>query len=31
VQQRLVSLAMDLGRAKEKLDTDPDRAKALVD
>ena len=31
VQQRLVSLAMDLGRAKEKLDTDPDRAKVLVD
>ena len=30
VQQRLVSLAMDLGRAKEKLDTDPDRAKELV-
>ncbi len=31
VQQRLVSLAMDLGRAKDKLDTDPDRAKELVD
>ena len=31
VQQRLVSLAMDLGRAKEKLETDPDRAKELVD
>jgi signal transduction histidine kinase len=31
VQQRLVALAMDLGRAKEKLDTDPDRAKELVD
>ncbi|HEY7754774.1 MAG TPA: sensor domain-containing protein [Actinomycetota bacterium] len=31
VQQRLVSLAMDLGRAKEKLDTDPERAKELVD
>lgn len=31
VQQRLVSLAMDLGRAKEKFDTDPDRAKELVD
>ena len=31
VQQRLVSLAMDLGRAKEKLDTDPNRAKELVD
>jgi signal transduction histidine kinase len=30
VQQRLVSLAMDLGRAKEKLDTDPEQAKALV-
>jgi signal transduction histidine kinase len=30
VQQRLVSLAMDLGRAREKLDTDPDRAKDLV-
>jgi signal transduction histidine kinase len=30
VQQRLVSLAMDLGRAKEKMDTDPDRAKELV-
>ena len=30
VQQRLVSLAMDLGRAKEKLDTDPARAKDLV-
>ncbi len=30
VQQRLVSLAMDLGRAKEKLDSDPDRAKELV-
>ena len=31
VQQRLVSLAMDLGRAKEKLDTDPNQAKELVD
>jgi signal transduction histidine kinase len=31
VQQRLVTLAMDLGRAKEKLDTDPNRAKELVD
>jgi signal transduction histidine kinase len=31
VQQRLVSLAMDLGRAKDKLDTDPERAKELVD
>ena len=32
VQQRLVSLAMDLGRAKEKLDTDtdPEGAKELV-
>jgi len=30
VQQRLVSLAMDLGRAKEKMDADPDRAKELV-
>ena len=30
VQQRLVSMAMDLGRAKEKMDTDPDRAKELV-
>jgi signal transduction histidine kinase len=30
VQQRLVSLAMDLGRAREKLDTDPGRAKELV-
>jgi signal transduction histidine kinase len=28
VQQRLVSLAMDLGRAKEKLDTDTDPASA---
>ncbi len=31
VQQRLVSLAMDLGRAKEKLHTDPERARELVD
>jgi signal transduction histidine kinase len=31
VQQRLVSLAMDLGRAKEKLETDPEHAKELVD
>jgi signal transduction histidine kinase len=31
VQQRLVSLAMDLGRAKEKLHTDPERAKELID
>jgi signal transduction histidine kinase len=30
VQQRLVSLAMDLGRARAKLDTEPDRAKELV-
>ncbi|HEX9122405.1 MAG TPA: sensor histidine kinase [Actinomycetota bacterium] len=30
VQQRLVSLAMDLGRAKEKLDTDPEHARELV-
>jgi signal transduction histidine kinase len=30
VQQRLVSLAMDLGRAREKLDTDPAQAKELV-
>ena len=30
VQQRLVALAMDLGRAKDKMDTDPDRAKELV-
>jgi signal transduction histidine kinase len=30
VQQRLVTLAMDLGRAKDKLDTDPERAKELV-
>ncbi|MGH2636379.1 MAG: sensor histidine kinase, partial [Actinomycetota bacterium] len=31
VQQRLVALAMDLGRAKGKLETDPEAAKALVD
>ena len=31
VQQQLVSLAMDLGRAKEKLDTDPEQARALVE
>jgi hypothetical protein len=31
VQQRLVTLAMDLGRAKEKLGTDPGRAKELVE
>ncbi len=30
VQQRLVSLAMDLGRAREKLDSDPGRARELV-
>ncbi|HYG70866.1 MAG TPA: sensor domain-containing protein [Actinomycetota bacterium] len=30
VQQRLVTLAMDLGRAKEKLDTNPESAKDLV-
>jgi signal transduction histidine kinase len=30
VQQRLVALAMDLGRAKDKMDSDPDRAKELV-
>jgi signal transduction histidine kinase len=30
-QQRLVNLAMDLGRAREKLDTDPDAAKALIE
>ncbi|MGH9278891.1 MAG: sensor histidine kinase [Acidimicrobiales bacterium] len=29
-QQRLVSLAMDLGQAREKLPTDPDTAAALV-
>jgi signal transduction histidine kinase len=29
-QQRLVALAMDLGRAQEKFDTDPDAAQALV-
>ena len=29
-QQRLVMLAMDLGRAEEKIDTDPDAAKKLV-
>ncbi len=29
-QQRLVALAMDLGRARERFDTDPDQAKALV-
>jgi signal transduction histidine kinase len=30
VQQRLVTLAMDLGRAKEKLETDPEVATRLV-
>jgi signal transduction histidine kinase len=30
VQQRLVALAMDLGRAKDKMDSDPYRAKELV-
>lgn len=30
VQQRLVALAMDLGRAKDKMDSDPERAKELV-
>jgi signal transduction histidine kinase len=30
VQQRLVSLAMDLGRARDKLETDPERAGELV-
>ncbi len=29
-QQRLVALAMDLGMAREKMDSDPDQAKALV-
>jgi signal transduction histidine kinase len=29
-QQRLVALAMDLGAARERLDTDPESAKALV-
>ncbi len=29
-QQHLVALAMNLGRAKEKLDSDPDAAKELV-
>ena len=29
-QQRLVMLAMDLGRAEEKIDTDPEAAKRLV-
>jgi signal transduction histidine kinase len=30
-QQRLVALAMDLGRAQDKFDTDPEGARALVD
>ena len=30
VQQRLVALAMDLGRAKAKMDSDPEAAKELV-
>ena len=30
-QQRLVALAMDLGMAKQKLDSDPAAARALVD
>lgn len=30
VQQRLVSLAMGLGRAKDKMDSDPEHAKELV-
>lgn len=30
-QQRLVALAMDLGRARERFDTDPDGARKLVD
>ncbi len=30
-QQRLVALAMDLGRARERFDTDPERARQLVD
>jgi signal transduction histidine kinase len=30
-QQRLVALAMSLGLAKEKLDSDPETARALVD
>jgi signal transduction histidine kinase len=29
-QQRLVALAMDLGAARERLETDPDEGKALV-
>ncbi len=30
-QQRLVAVAMGLGRAKSKMDADPDTAKALID
>lgn len=30
-QQRLVAVAMGLGRAKSKMDADPDGAKALID
>ncbi|WHT18443.1 sensor histidine kinase [Crossiella sp. CA-258035] len=30
-QQRLVSVAMELGRAKAKLDTDPEAARVLID
>jgi signal transduction histidine kinase len=30
-QQRLVAVAMGLGRAKTKMDADPDAAKALID
>jgi signal transduction histidine kinase len=30
-QQRLVALAMDLGRARERFDSDPERARQLVD
>jgi signal transduction histidine kinase len=29
-QQRLVALAMDLGRARERFDTEPDRARELL-
>jgi signal transduction histidine kinase len=30
-QQRLVNLAMDLGRAREKLDSDPESARRIID
>jgi signal transduction histidine kinase len=30
-QQRLVNLAMDLGRAREKLETDPEAARRIID